>query len=59
MQTGLPFEIRYAYDYYSLSDPAQGSRIEAVKVWQQAADRFGLTSYLPSPANLVVNGISA
>jgi hypothetical protein len=29
---------------------------QAVLVWQQAARRFGLSSYLPSPGNLIVNG---
>ena len=28
---------------------------QAVLVWQQVASRFGLTAYLPSPVNLVVN----
>jgi tetratricopeptide (TPR) repeat protein len=50
-----PFELRYvmAYIQYLLNhkDVAQ-----ARLVWQQAAQRFGLSAYLPSGRNLVING---
>jgi tetratricopeptide (TPR) repeat protein len=50
-----PFELRYVYEYFQYllnhHDVDQASL-----VWQQAAPRFGLASYLPSPRNLIVNG---
>jgi len=50
-----PFELRYAYEYFHYL--IQHKEVdEAVQVWQQTATRFRLTSYLPSPGNLVVNG---
>jgi len=55
MRTNQPFEIRQVYDYFQFLIKHQ--RVDqAVMVWQQAAARFGLTSYLPSANNLVVNG---
>lgn len=55
IQSGQPFEARQAYDYIHYS--IQHKEVdEAVLVWKQAASRFGLASYLPSSANLVVNG---
>jgi tetratricopeptide (TPR) repeat protein len=55
IQTREPFELRHVYEYFRYlilhKDVDQ-----AVLVWQQAANRFGLTSYLPSSGNLVVNG---
>jgi tetratricopeptide (TPR) repeat protein len=55
MQTGQPFELRYVYDYIQFL--VQRKEVDqTVLVWQQAAARFGLSSYLPSSANLVVNG---
>ena len=54
IQSGQPFEARYAYEYFQFL--IQHKEVdEAVTVWQQTATRFGLTSYLPSSANLVVN----
>ncbi len=50
-----PFELRYVYDYLRFLIQHKGVD-EAVKVWQQSADRFGLSSYLPSSSNLIVNG---
>ena len=51
-----PFESRYVYDY--LRFLIQHKEVdEAVKVWQQSADHFGLSSYLPSSSNLIVNGL--
>jgi tetratricopeptide (TPR) repeat protein len=50
-----PFELRNAYDYirYLISHKEVD---QAVVVWRQTADRFGLSSYLASSNNLVVNG---
>lgn len=55
MRTGEPFEIRRAYDFIRYS--IQHKEVDqAVLAWRQTAHRFGLSSYLPSSANLVVNG---
>ncbi|HXJ90013.1 MAG TPA: carbohydrate binding domain-containing protein [Candidatus Binatia bacterium] len=55
MQTRESFESHHAYDYIHFliihKEPGQ-----AESVWQQTAARFGLTAYLPSSENLVVNG---
>ena len=55
MATPHPFELRYVYDYFQFllnhKDVDQ-----ATLVWQQTASRFGLSSYLPSGRNLIVNG---
>ena len=50
-----PFEFRYvnAYLQYLLNHKAVD---QARLVWQQAAPRFGLSGYLPSERNLIVNG---
>ncbi|HTV54106.1 MAG TPA: carbohydrate binding domain-containing protein [Terriglobia bacterium] len=55
IQSGQPFERRYETEYfqYLISHKEVD---EAVLVWRQAANRFGLTSYLPSSENLMVNG---
>ena len=49
------FELRYVYEYlqylFNHKDVDQ-----ARLVWQQAAPRFGLSAYLPSGRNLIVNG---
>jgi tetratricopeptide (TPR) repeat protein len=49
------FGLRHVYDYfiYLLNHKDVD---QARLVWQQAAPRFGLTSYLPSERNLIVNG---
>ena len=50
-----PFELRYVYEYleYLLNhEDVDQARL----VWQQAAPRFGLSSYLPTRNNLIVNG---
>lgn len=54
MQTHQPFELGYAYEYirYLIKHKEVD---QAVMVWQQLANRFGLTSYLPSSNNLIVN----
>ena len=55
MQTQQSFEPRYSYDYIRyLIEHREADH--AVMVWQQTASRFGLSSYLPSSSNLVVNG---
>jgi len=54
MQTNQPFERRQA-DQYIRYLIQHKDVDQAVLVWQQTAARFGLTSYLPSPSNLIVN----
>jgi hypothetical protein len=55
MQTHQPFERRQADEY--LRYLIQHKDVDqAVLVWRQTAERFGLTSYLPSSSNLIVNG---
>ena len=55
INTSDSFDKQYAYDYirYLLLHKKVG---QAQIVWQTATQRFGLTSYLPSSENLVVNG---
>jgi tetratricopeptide (TPR) repeat protein len=55
MHTGQPFELRYVYGYVRFLIQHQEVD-QAVQVWQEAAERFGLASYLPSSSNLIVNG---
>ena len=55
MQTRQPFEVRHVYDYFQFLI-LHKQVDEAVLVWQEAVNRFGLTAYLPSSSNLVVNG---
>jgi tetratricopeptide (TPR) repeat protein len=54
METSAPFAVRYANEYFQFliqhKEPDQ-----AALVWQQIANRFGYSSYLPSSSNLVVN----
>jgi tetratricopeptide (TPR) repeat protein len=55
MGTPQPFELRQVYEYlHYLID--QKDVEQARLVWQQAAPRFGLSSYLPTRTNLIVNG---
>jgi tetratricopeptide (TPR) repeat protein len=55
MATPESFEQRYTYDYIKyLFDHKDVD--EARLVWQQAAPRFALSSYLPTRNNLIVNG---
>jgi len=49
------FEPRYAYSYIQYLFDHQDVD-EARLAWQQAAPRFGLSSYLPTRNNLIVNG---
>lgn len=55
MASSQTFELRHVYDYFQYllnhKDVDQ-----ARLVWQQAAPRFGLSSYLPTRSNLIVNG---
>jgi hypothetical protein len=55
IQTRQPFEVRNVYDYLRFLI-LQKEVDQSVLVWQQAAERFKLSSYLPSPSNLIVNG---
>jgi hypothetical protein len=55
METQQPFESRIAYDYFKFL--ILHKQVDsALLVWQQTVDRFGLSSYLAAPNNLVVNG---
>jgi len=55
MQTHQPFERSQADEYIRYL--IQHKDVDqAVLVWRQTAERFGLTSYLPSSSNLIVNG---
>jgi tetratricopeptide (TPR) repeat protein len=55
MATSQTFELRHVYEYlqYLLNHKDVD---QARLVWQQAAPRFGLSSYLPTRNNLIVNG---
>jgi hypothetical protein len=55
MATSQTLEQRHVYEYlqYLLNHKDVD---EARLVWQQAAPRFGLSSYLPTRNNLIVNG---
>jgi hypothetical protein len=55
MRASQPFEERYVSDYFKYL-VGHKEVDQAVLVWRQAAHRFALTSYLPSSANLMVNG---
>jgi tetratricopeptide (TPR) repeat protein len=55
MQARVPFERSLTYDYIKYL--IQHNDVDqAVLVWRQTANRFGLSSYLPSPGNLIING---
>ena len=53
--TSQPFDLHHVYEYveYLLNHKDVD---QARLVWQQAAPRFGLSSYLPTRNNLIVNG---
>jgi tetratricopeptide (TPR) repeat protein len=55
LQSHLSFEPQVSYDYIKYlilhKEPDQ-----AVLVWEQIANRFGLSEYIPSSSNLIVNG---
>src|SRR3981081_1272894 len=50
-----PFELRSVFEYLRYL-VLHKDVDQAVVVWQQAASRFGLSSYLPTDTNLIVNG---
>jgi len=55
MATPQTFELRHVYEY--LQYLINHKDVEHARlVWQQAAPRFGLSSYLPTRNNLIVNG---
>ncbi len=54
MDSHQTFEPRYATDYFRFLI-SRKQVDQAVLVWQQSANLFGLSSYLPSSANLMVN----
>jgi len=54
IRSGQPFEVRDVYDYVQYLVKHKEVD-EAVLVWQQSVGRFGLSAYLPTSANLVVN----
>ncbi len=53
--TSEPFELRQANEYIQYLIDHKDVE-EARLVWQQAAPRFGLSSYVPTRNNLIVNG---
>jgi tetratricopeptide (TPR) repeat protein len=54
IRSGQSFEVSNVYGYFRyLIEHKEVD--QAVLVWQQAVARFGLSSYLPTAANLVVN----
>jgi tetratricopeptide (TPR) repeat protein len=54
IRSGQSFEVRRANDYFAFL--VRHKEVDqAALVWQQAAARFGLLSYLPTAENLVVN----
>jgi Flp pilus assembly protein TadD len=56
IRSGQPFEVRHVHDYFAFL--IQHKEVDqATLVWQQAANHFGLLSYLPTAENLVVNPI--
>jgi tetratricopeptide (TPR) repeat protein len=55
ISSGESFELRRVFEYFQFLIN-QKDVDEARLVWQQAAQRFGLSSYLPTSNNLIVNG---
>ena len=55
MATSQPFELRNVYNYLQYLFTHQDVD-QARMVWRQAAPRFGLSGYVPSGHNLIVNG---
>jgi tetratricopeptide (TPR) repeat protein len=55
VKTRQPFEQRRSNDFFQYL--IMHKEVDAAtRVWQETADRFGLTAFLPSPNNLIVNG---
>jgi hypothetical protein len=55
MASSQTFEIRYVYSYLQYLF-AHKDVDQARKVWRESAARFGLSAYVPSGNNLIVNG---
>jgi hypothetical protein len=55
MATPHPFELYRVYGYIQYLFDHQDVE-QARLVWQQAAPRFGLSAYMPTGRNLIVNG---
>jgi len=55
MATSQTFEARYVYAYIQYLFDHKDVE-QARLVWQQAAPRFGLSAYMPTGRNLIVNG---
>lgn len=55
MATAENFELRQAFEYFQFLINHKDVD-QARLVWQQTTPRFGLSSYLPTKNNLVVNG---
>lgn len=55
MKTDESFDVRHVRDFVQFLI-LHKEVDDAALVWQQAANRFGFTSYLPTPGNLVSNG---
>jgi Carbohydrate binding domain len=55
MANSEPFEMRYVYAYFQFL--LNHREVDQARlVWLQSASRFGLSSYLPTRNNLIVNG---
>jgi hypothetical protein len=55
MQVQQPFDLRFVFEYFHYLVLHKDGP-QALLVWQQAASRFGLSAYLPTRSNLIVNG---
>ncbi len=55
MDARQPFEQRNVYGYIKYLIDHRDME-QARLVWEEAAPRFGLSAYLPTPRNLIVNG---
>lgn len=55
MATSQTFELRYVYSYVQYLFDHKDVE-QARLVWQQAVPRFGLSAYVPTARNLIVNG---
>jgi hypothetical protein len=53
--THQPFEMRTVFEYFRYLILHKDVD-EALLMWREAADRFGLSSYVPTSRNLIVNG---
>ncbi|HUA13866.1 MAG TPA: carbohydrate binding domain-containing protein [Verrucomicrobiae bacterium] len=54
METQERFQLSRVYEYLQFLI-LHKQVDQSVRVWEQAANRFGLSSYLPSQSNLIVN----